>query len=105
MGLDLFADLNDASAYSNTVTAVSLPESVRDDASSAFFDAVAERNVSLSGGQAHLGGQIFRVSSMGNLADDQILRGVRTVAEAMADAGVEVHAEAGIAAAEDALSG
>ncbi|MDS0297208.1 alanine--glyoxylate aminotransferase family protein [Halogeometricum sp. S1BR25-6] len=103
MGLDLFADLKEGSDYSNTVTAVSLPEAVYGDDSDAFFDGVAERNVSISGGQAHLGGEIFRVSNMGGLPDDAILRGVRTVGEAMADAGVDVDVEAGLDAARAEL--
>ena len=102
MGLDLFPRIHAGSAHSNTVTAVDLPEAVRADPSS-FFGAVRERNVSISGGQAHLGGEIFRVSNMGNLADDQILRGVRTVAGAMADAGVDVDADRAIDVARERL--
>ncbi|WP_313692627.1 pyridoxal-phosphate-dependent aminotransferase family protein [Halorarum halobium] len=102
MGLDLFANPEGPSELSNTVTAIALPDSVRGDAAD-FFDAVAERNVSISGGQAHLGGEIFRVSNMGSLPDEQILRGVRTVGEAMTDAGVDVDLAVGIAAAEERL--
>ena len=102
MGLERFPEASGPTELSNTLTAIALPETVREDPE-AFFDAVAERNVSISGGQAHLGGRIFRVSNMGNLADDQILRGVRTVGEAMADVGVDVDVEAGLAAARDAL--
>jgi len=102
MGLERFPEATGPTGLSNTLTAIALPETVRADPD-AFFDAVAERNVSISGGQAHLGGEIFRVSNMGNLADDQILRGVRTVGEAMADVGVDVDLEAGLGAARDAL--
>jgi len=103
MGLELFPERSGATVYSNTVTAVSLPDAVRGDAAADFFDAVAERNVSISGGQAHLGGQIFRVSNMGGLSSAQIERGVRVVGEAMVDAGVDVDVEAGLAAARDRL--
>jgi aspartate aminotransferase-like enzyme len=103
MGLELFADAQDATVLSNTVTAVSLPDPVRGDDADAFFDGVAERNVSISGGQAHLGGTIFRVSNMGGLPDSAILRGVRTVGEAMDDAGVDVDVDAGVAAARNEL--
>jgi len=102
MGLEAFPDADGPTEYSNTVTAIDLPASIRDNPDD-FFDAVAERNVSISGGQAHLGGRIFRVSNMGNLTDEQILRGVRTVGEAMGDAGVDVDLDAGMAAAEGAL--
>ncbi|MFB6282282.1 MAG: alanine--glyoxylate aminotransferase family protein [Haloferacaceae archaeon] len=103
MGLDLFAEPRGATVRSNTLTAVSLPDPVRGDAAADFFDAVAERNVSVAGGQAHLGGEIFRLSNMGNLTADQVLRGVRTVGEAMRDAGVGVDAEAGVEAARRRL--
>ena len=102
MGLDSFPRTNDVTDYSNTVTAIALPEAVRDDPD-AFFEAVAARNVSISGGQAHLGGEIFRVSNMGDLAAEQVLRGVRTVGEALAERGVDADVEAGVAAARDRL--
>jgi aspartate aminotransferase-like enzyme len=103
MGLELFANADDATVLSNTVTAVSLPDPVRGDDADAFFGGVEERNVSISGGQAHLGGTIFRVSNMGGLADEAILRGVRAVGEAMAEAGVAVDVDAGTAAARAEL--
>ncbi len=102
MGLSLFPELNVESAYSNTVTAVSFPDAIREDPS-AFFDAVAARNVSISGGQAHLGGEIFRVSNMGELDPEDIRRGVRTVGEALNEAGFEASTDAGVTAATDRL--
>ncbi|MEF8780499.1 MAG: alanine--glyoxylate aminotransferase family protein, partial [Haloferacaceae archaeon] len=102
MGLELFADSEGPTELSNTVTAVSLPPAIRGDPDD-FFAAVKERNVSISGGQAHLGGEIFRVSNMGSLAPAQVVRGVRTVGEAMRDVGVDVDIEAGVEAAESRL--
>jgi aspartate aminotransferase-like enzyme len=102
MGLELFADADGPTEYSNTLTAIALPDSVRE-APEEFFAAVEERNVSISGGQAHLGGDIFRVSNMGNLTADQILRGVRTVGEAMDQVGEDVDVDAGLAAARERL--
>jgi aspartate aminotransferase-like enzyme len=102
MGLELFADRGPETEYSNTLTAVALPETVRKSPDD-FFDAVAARDVSISGGQAHLGGDIFRVSNMGNLTGEEIRRGVRVVGEAMADVGVDVALEAGLDAADAEL--
>ncbi|GAB7093570.1 alanine--glyoxylate aminotransferase family protein [Halolamina litorea] len=96
MGLESFPELNEESDYSNTLTAIELPEGARGDDSTAFFDAVSERGVSISGGQAHLGGDIFRVSNMGNLSPEQLLRGVRTIGEAFEEVGVDVDAEAAV---------
>ncbi|MFD1513818.1 pyridoxal-phosphate-dependent aminotransferase family protein [Halomarina rubra] len=103
LGLDPFPETEGPTVRSNTLTAMSLPESIRGDDSTAFFDAVKERNVSISGGQAHLGGDIFRVSNMGNLTPDQIARGVRTVGEALVDVGVDCDPEAGVTAVRDVL--
>ncbi|MFD1598572.1 pyridoxal-phosphate-dependent aminotransferase family protein [Halobellus rarus] len=103
MGLDLFADATGETDLSNTVTSVSLPDAVSGDDADEFFDGVDARNVGISGGQGHLGGTIFRVSNMGGLPDEAILRGVRTVGEAMDDAGVDVDVASGIAAAEGEL--
>ena len=102
MGLETFPERNDVTEYSNTLTAISLPSDVREDPD-AFFDAVSERGVSISGGQAHLGGEIFRVSNMGGLSAEQILRGVRTVGEAFEEVGADVDKEAGIDAAREVL--
>ncbi|WP_266079015.1 pyridoxal-phosphate-dependent aminotransferase family protein [Haladaptatus caseinilyticus] len=102
MGLSMFPERNESSEYSNTLTAVSLPVSVRENPDD-FFDAVTERGVSISGGQAHLGGEIFRVSNMGNLSSEQILRGVRAIGEAFLDVGEDVDLEAAMAAAREQL--
>lgn len=102
LGLSGFPTLNDTSTHSNTVTAMSLPETVREHPED-FFAAVDERNVSISGGQAHLGGEIFRVSNMGHITDEQVLRGVRTVGEALSDVGSETDVEAGLDAAREEL--
>ncbi|WP_049969453.1 pyridoxal-phosphate-dependent aminotransferase family protein [Haladaptatus cibarius] len=103
MGLSMFPEKNEESAYSNTLTAISLPAGVRENPD-AFFDAVTDRSVSISGGQAHLGGEIFRVSNMGNLSSEQILRGVRAIGEAFHEAGEDVDLEAGMAAARERLN-
>lgn len=102
LGLELFPNVEHPSDYSNTVTAVALPPGIRGE-SAAFFDAVADQNVSISGGQAHLSGDIFRVSNMGVLSDEDILRGVRAVGHGLVETGVEVPVEAGSEAALDRL--
>ncbi len=95
MGLEPFPDPTGPTARSNTVTAISLPDAVRADPA-AFFDAVRERNVAISGGQAHLAGRIFRVSNMGNLSTSQVERGVRAVGSAFGDVGVDVDVDAAV---------
>ncbi len=102
MGLSLFPNLSEAATYSNTVTAVTLPKNVQSNPG-AFFDAVKKRNVSISGGQAHLGGKIFRISNMGRLTDDQIVRGIRTVGNALEDVGESPDTDAALTAARAEL--
>ena len=102
MGLEMFPETDEHTDYSNTLTAIQLPRGVRDDPA-AFMDAVAARSCSISGGQAHLGGRIFRVSNMGHLRDEEIVRGVRTVGEALDEVGVEVELAAALGAARDEL--
>jgi len=103
MSLESFPRLNEDAEYSNTLTAIRLPEGARGDDAGEFMDAVNARGVSISGGQAHLGGDIFRVSNMGQLTSQQVLRGIRTVGEAFREVGVDVDVQAGTAAARDHL--
>lgn len=95
MGLSLFAEPASSLHYSNTVTAVRLPDPIREDPEP-FFDAVKDRNVGISGGQAHLAGEIFRVSNMGDLSKRDVERGVRVVGESLAEAGFEADTQAGL---------
>jgi aspartate aminotransferase-like enzyme len=103
LGLELFPDPAGPTELSNTLTAVSLPEPVRGDRSGELFAAVEERNVSISGGQAHLGGDIFRVSNMGDFDGADVVRGVRTVGEALEDVGVDADTAAGVEATRERL--
>jgi aspartate aminotransferase-like enzyme len=103
-GLESFPHVEGPTELSNTLTAITLPDMVKD-APEEFFGAITERNVSISGGQAHLGGQIFRVSNMGNLASEEVLRGVRTVGEALNEVGVECDIQHGVEVAQEQLDG
>lgn len=62
-----------------------------------------ERDVVLASGQGHLDGEIFCVASAGALSDEQVLRGVEAVGEAMRDVGVKVSVHSGVDAARDVL--
>ena len=68
LGLELFA--KDESYASNTVTAVSIPEGV--DAAALVGRLRTEHNVIVSGGQASLAGQIFRIGHMGKTTESDI---------------------------------
>ena len=102
MGLPMFPNLYDHSDYSNTVTVVNLPDPISGN-SSDFFKAMKQRNVSASGGHAHLKNQILRMSNMGDLSTAQVLRGIQTVGEALCDCGVNVDTDSALDIAEKIL--
>ena len=95
MGLPMFPNLNDHSDYSNTVTVVNLPDPISGN-SSDFFNAMKQRNVTASGGHAHLKDLILRMSNMGDLSTAQVLRGIQTVGEALCDCGVNVDTDSAL---------
>ena len=68
LGLDVFP--RDESYASNTVTAVSIPEGV--DASALVGRLRTDHDVIVSGGQASLAGQIFRIGHMGRTTESDI---------------------------------
>lgn len=64
-GLELFPNLNKYSSYSNTVTAIKMPEGVSD--SELRGTLKKEYGILVSGGQGELKGRIFRIGTMGNV--------------------------------------
>jgi aspartate aminotransferase-like enzyme len=84
-GLEMFPTLDAVSAYSNTVTAVKMPEGVTD---SALRGTVKKMGIEIAGGQDHLKGKIFRIGSMGAVSAPEILATLATVQHALRKAGV-----------------
>jgi|TARA_B110000263_G_C15306088_1_gene510449 aspartate aminotransferase-like enzyme len=103
MGLSMFPNLNDYSSYSNTVTVVNLPSPISLDSSN-FFTTMKQRNVTASGGHAHLKDLILRVSNMGDLTNAQVLRGIRTVGESLQNCGIDVNTDSAVNIAETTLN-
>ena len=68
LGLSIFP--KDESTASNTVTAISIPEEV--DGAKLLGMMRTEHNVVMSGGQASLSGQIFRIGHMGMTTTEDI---------------------------------
>jgi len=69
-GLELFPRLNDVSSYSNTVTAINVPEGITADELRA---RVKEMGITIAGGQERLKGKIFRIGTMGNISERDVL--------------------------------
>lgn len=103
MGLEPFPEPTGETAYANTMAAIALPEPVRGEGSERFHEALAERNVSVAGGQAHIAGELFRIGAMGELTPADVLRGIEAVGGALNDAGADLDVTAGVRAAEDTL--
>lgn len=89
------------SRYSDSVTAILMPEGFDADAMRAV--ALQKYNLSLGGGLGPLGGKVFRIGHLGDLNEPMVLGTLATVELAMRTAGVP-HAAGGVAAAIDALA-
>ncbi len=71
VGLELFPEPNDVSVYSNTVTAIKIPEGIKD--SELRGTLLKEYGITISGGQEHLKGKIFRIGTMGNVGKREVV--------------------------------
>jgi len=89
------------SRYSDSVTAILMPEGFDADAMRAV--ALQRYNLSLGGGLGPLGGKVFRIGHLGDLNEPMILGTLATVELALRTAGVP-HAVGGVQAAIDALA-
>ena len=69
-GVSLFPKLDAKHGYSNTVTAFSYPEGIKDDEMRAI---VKKMGIVIAGGQDHLKGKIFRIGSMGAVSAPEFL--------------------------------
>ncbi len=76
LGIVLFPQLNNTTEYSNTVTAMEIPEGISD---KNLRNGMLERNVQISGGQEHLSGKIFRIATMGNFTERDVLTTIQTL--------------------------
>jgi len=69
-GVDLFPTLDAHHAYSNTVTALRIPEGITD---KDLRGTVKKFGIEIAGGQDHLKGEIFRIGTMGSIGAQEIL--------------------------------
>lgn len=83
LGLSLFPRLNKLSDYSNTVTAINIPlaNGITDEQ---LRGGMKKRGVMVAGGQGKLKGKIFRIATMGNITEKEVLRTVEALEEVMA---------------------
>ncbi|MGE5831396.1 MAG: pyridoxal-phosphate-dependent aminotransferase family protein [Methanomicrobiales archaeon] len=98
-GLPLFPRTDALHAYSNTVTAVAIPDGVNEKVLRATVKGLG---IEIAGGQDHLKGKIFRIGHMGAVSAPEILATLGAVEFALGKAGWKVR-ESGVAAAAEVL--
>ncbi|MCX6681408.1 MAG: alanine--glyoxylate aminotransferase family protein [Methanoregula sp.] len=99
-GLSLYPKIDAKHAYSNTVTAISYPENIRD---SEMRDIIKKMGIIIAGGQDHLKGKIFRIGSMGAVGAPEILATLAATQHALKKLGYKVQGD-GIQAACEVLA-
>ncbi len=98
-GLSLFPKTDALHEYSNTVTAFSYPESVKDDEMRAI---IKKMGIVIAGGQDHLKGKIFRIGSMGAISAPEILATLAATQYALKKLGYKTKGD-GVEAASEVL--
>jgi aspartate aminotransferase-like enzyme len=96
-GLSLYPRIDADHAYSNTVTAVTLPERVND---SDFRGTVKKMGIEIAGGQDHLKGRIFRIGTMGAIGAPEILATLAVVQHSLRLHGSSLGSDGVMAACE-----
>ena len=100
LGIELFPKTNEHSHYSNTVTAMKMPEGVSDDK---LRGGMKKQGVIVSGGQDALKGKIFRIGTMGICSTGDILRTIQTLELILTKEGKIASCGAGVEAASRVL--
>lgn len=102
LGLELFPKTNDVTKYSNTVTAIKMPEGVED---RELRGKIRELGYRIAGGQGRLKGKIFRISNMGNFTSKDIIGVISALELALKDLKVIEEVGRGVEKAYEVLKG
>jgi len=100
LGIELYPRVNEHSHYSNTVTAMKIPDGVTDDQ---LRGGMRKQGVVVSGGQDAIKGKIFRIGTMGVCSTGDILRTIQTLELILAKQGKIASCGAGVEAASSVL--
>ncbi len=100
LGIELSPQVNEHTTYSNTVTAMKMPNGIND---SQLRGGMRKRGVGVSGGQEGLKGKIFRIGTMGACTEADVLRTISTLELVLKKEGVISSLGAGIEAASRAI--
>jgi aspartate aminotransferase-like enzyme len=99
-GLSLYPKIDAKHAYSNTVTAISYPDNIKD---AEMRDIIKKMGIIIAGGQDHLKGKIFRIGSMGAVSAPEILATLAATQHALKKLGYKVQGN-GVEAACEVLA-
>lgn len=102
LNIELFPVQNRYSQYSNTVTAMKIPQGITDDK---LRGGMKKQGIVVSGGQEALKGKIFRIGTMGVCSEGDILRTIQTLELILTREGVIERPGAGVEAAGKVLLG
>lgn len=98
LGLELFAKSN----WSNSVTAVKVPQGLTD---KDIRKLMQEKSIILAGGQRKLKGKIFRIGHLGYVVDFEILATIAALEATLTQLGWNVKLGSGVAEAQKILYG
>jgi aspartate aminotransferase-like enzyme len=96
-GIDLFPQIDEIHAYSNTATALKIPEGISD---AEFRGIVKKMGIEIAGGQDHLKGIIFRIGTMGGVGAPEVLATLGAIEGALERLGFTPGGSGVMAAAE-----
>ena len=96
-GFSLFPKIDEKHEYSNTVTAVSYPQGIKDDE---MRPVIKKMGIVIAGGQDHLKGKIFRIGTMGAVSAPEILATLAATQYAIQKSGFKVQGDGVQAACE-----
>ncbi len=85
--------------YSNTVSAVMVPEGIN--GADVIARAYKRYNVSLGAGLSKVAGKLFRIGHLGDLNEVHLMSGIAGAEMAMLDCGIKVQPGSGVGAASD----
>ncbi len=100
LGIELFPKIDKYHSYSNTVTAMNIPEGITD---KQLRGGMLDMGIQISGGQSHLKGKIFRIGSMGNFTATDMVTTISTLELVLAKHGLVDRIGTGVEAASREL--
>lgn len=89
-GLKLFPQVDGKSTYSNTVTAILIPDGITE--RDLRDELRREYGILISGGQDRVKGKIFRIGTMGNIGKFEVISTLAAIEDVMRKKGIEISA-------------